>query len=401
MKNLATHVPRIVCRMPLVFAAIVASTCYLTTMTAHAADQLVAKPRARAYGVAPGVFRSGPLNAITDVAGVKVGQTTLIEGDNVRTGVTAILPHGGNLFQDKVPAGFIAGNAFGKFAGSTQIDELGELETPVILTNTLSVAEGIAATVEWTLSAKGNEAVRSVNAVVGETNDGFLNAIRLRRVTKKDVLQSIEVAKTGPVAEGSVGAGTGTQAFGWKGGIGTSSRLLPKKLGGYTVGVLVQTNYGGVLSVDGAPVGKKLGQYLLKEAEDQYSADGSIVAVIATDAPLSDRNLKRLARRAFQGIGATGSPMSNGSGEYAMAFSTALSVRRTPERRADAGQFEELPNDKVTPLFQAAMEATQEAVYNAMVAATTMTGSEGHTLNGLPIDDLKAILAAHGIKAAK
>jgi D-aminopeptidase len=401
MKQHAPHVPRIACRMPLVFAAIVAGTYFLTTMTAHAADQLVAKPRARAYGVEPGVFRTGPLNAITDVNGVKVGQTTLIEGDNIRTGVTAILPHGGNLFQDKVPAGFIAGNAFGKFAGSTQIDELGELETPVILTNTLSVAEGIAATVEWTLSAKGNEAVRSVNAVVGETNDGFLNAIRLRRVTKKDVLQSIEAAKTGPVAEGSVGAGTGTQAFGWKGGIGSSSRLLPKKLGGYTVGVLVQTNYGGVLSVDGAPVGKKLGQYLLKEAEDQYSADGSIVAVIATDAPLSDRNLKRLARRAFQGIGATGSPMSNGSGEYAMAFSTALSVRRTPERRADAGQFEELPNDKVTPLFQAAMEATQEAVYNAMVAATTMTGSEGHTLNALPIDDLKAILAAHGIKAAK
>lgn len=386
--------------MPLGFAAVLASACLLTAMTAHAADQLIAKPRARAYGIAPGVFRTGPLNAITDVAGVKVGHTTLVEGDNIRTGVTAILPHGGNLFQDKVPAGFVAGNAFGKFAGSTQIDELGELETPVILTNTLSVAEGIAAAVEWTLATKGNEAVRSVNAVVGETNDGFLNAIRLRRVTKKDVLQSIEAAKTGPVAEGSVGAGTGTQAFGWKGGIGSSSRLLPKKLGGYTVGVLVQTNYGGVLSVDGAPVGKKLGQYLLKEAEDQYSADGSIVVVIATDAPLSDRNLKRLARRAFQGIGATGSPMSNGSGEYAMAFSTAPSVRRTPERRADTGQLEELPNDKVTPLFQAAMEATQEAVYNAMVAATTMTGSEGHTLNALPINDLRAILAGHGIKAA-
>lgn len=393
-----TEISRAVRSAPLMAAALLASASFLTTLTAHAADAAAAKPRARAYGISPGVLRTGPLNGITDVAGVKVGQTTLIEGDNIRTGVTAILPHGGNLFQDKVPAGYVAGNAFGKFAGSTQIDELGELETPVILTNTLSVAEGIAGTVEWTLAAKGNEAVRSVNAVVGETNDGFLNAIRLRRVTKDDVRKTIEAATAGPVAEGNVGAGTGTQAFGWKGGIGSSSRLLPKKLGGYTVGVLVQTNYGGVLSVDGAPVGKKLGQYLLKEAEDQYAADGSIVVVIATDAPLSDRNLKRLARRAFQGIGATGSPMSNGSGEYAMAFSTAPSVRRTPERRTAAGQFEELPNDKMTPLFQAAMEATEEAIYNAMVVATTMTGDQGHTFSALPIDKLQAILAAHGIQ---
>src|SRR3954454_2359363 len=258
-----------------------------------------ARPRAREIGIAPGVLRPGPLNAITDVAGVVVGNVTLFEGDDIRTGVTAILPHGGNLYQDKVPAALAVGNGFGKFAGATQIDELGEIETPIILTNTLSVAEGIAGAVESTLAAKGNEDVRSVNAVVGETNDGYLNAIRQRRVTKDDVLKAIATASGGPVAEGNVGAGTGTQAFGWKGGIGTSSRVLPKQRGGYTVGILVQTNYGGVLSIAGAPVGKELGSYYLKDAKDEYRADGSIVVVIATDAPLSDRNLKRLARRAF------------------------------------------------------------------------------------------------------
>jgi D-aminopeptidase len=358
------------------------------------------RPRAREIGVAPGVLRPGPLNAITDVAGVFVGNVTLVEGDDVRTGVTAILPHGGNLYQDKVPAGLAVGNGFGKFAGATQIDELGEIETPIILTNTLSVAEGIAGAVESTLAAKGNEDVRSVNAVVGETNDGYLNAIRQRRVTKDDVLKAIAAASGGPVAEGNVGAGTGTQAFGWKGGIGTSSRVLPKQRGGYTVGVLVQTNYGGVLSIAGAPVGKELGSYYLKDAQDEYRADGSIVVVIATDAPLSDRNLKRLARRAFNGIASTGSPMTNGSGDYAIAFSTAEAVRRTRERRKQVSAVDDLPNDNISPLFQAAMEGTEEAIYNAMLKATTMKGTQGHVLKELPLDRLKEILARHGISAA-
>ncbi len=355
--------------------------------------------RARDFGVLTGVINPGKLNMITDVAGVRVGHVTLIEGSDVRTGVTAILPHGGNLFQDKVPAGFFVGNGFGKFAGSTQIVELGEIETPIILTNSLSLAEGIAGVVEWTLGFEGNEAVLSVNAVVGETNDGILNDIRQRKVTKNHVKTAILSASEGHVAEGNVGAGTGTQAFGWKGGIGTSSRLLPKELGGYTVGVLVQTNYGGVFSMVGAPVGKKLGQYLLKEVEDQYSSDGSIVVVLATDAPLSDRNLERLASRAMNGLAATGSPMANGSGDYAIAFSTAVSVRRTPERRKHVSIIDDFPNDSITPLFQAAMEATEEAIYNAMLSAKTMTGVGGNVLQALPLDELKEILAQHGIVA--
>ena len=358
------------------------------------------RPRARELGVAPGILRPGPLNAITDVRGVRVGHVTLVEGADIRTGVTAIRPHGGNLFQEKVPAGVAVGNGFGKFAGSTQIDELGEIETPIILTNTLSVAEGIAGAIEWTLQAKGNEQVRSTNAVVGETNDGYLNDIRSRRVTKDEVIKTIEAASDGAVAEGNVGAGTGTQAFGWKGGIGTSSRVLPKALGGYMVGILVQTNYGGILSIAGVPVGKELGQYYLKEAASQYEADGSIVVVVATDAPLSDRNLKRLARRAFVGIASTGSPMTNGSGDYAVAFSTAESVRRTAERRRAVAMVEDLPNDKVSPLFQAVVEATEEAIYNAMLKATSMSGADGHRLDALPLDRLKEILARHGIGAS-
>jgi D-aminopeptidase len=365
----------------------------------NAAESQDARPRAREIGIAPGVLRPGPLNAITDVSGVLVGNVTLVEGDDVRTGVTAILPHGGNLYQDKVPAGVAVGNAFGKFAGTTQIDELGEIEAPIILTNTLSVAEGIAGAIEWTLAVKGNERVRSVNAAVGETNDGYLNAIRQRRVTKEDVLTAIATASGGPVAEGNVGAGTGTQAFGWKGGIGTSSRVLPKLLGGYTVGVLVQTNYGGVLSIAGAPVGKELGSYYLKEAQDEYRPGGSIIVVIATDAPLSDRNLKRLARRAFNGIASTGSPMTNDSGDYAIAFSTRETVRRTSERREAVSTVEDLPNDQVSPLFQAAMEGTEEAIYNAMLKATTMKGTEGRVRTELPLDRLKEILVRHGITA--
>ena len=367
----------------------------LALVTANAAEN---KPRARDLGIAPGVLKPGKQNAITDVSGVRVGHVTLIEGSDIRTGVTAILPHAGNLFQDKVPAGFAVGNGFGKFAGSTQIVELGEIETPVILTNTLSVAEGIAAAVEWTLAMKDNENVRSVNAVVGETNDGILNNIRLRRVSKDDVRKAIISAKEGPVVEGNVGAGTGTQAFGWKGGIGTSSRVLPKQSGGYTVGVLVQTNYGGILSMSGVPVGKALGQYLLKDVESQYAADGSIIAVIATDAPLSDRNLERLAKRGMNGIAITGSPMANGSGDYALAFSTAPSVRRTTERRKFTAQIEDYSNAVMTPLFQAAMEATEEAIYNAMLQASTMHGASGNVLHELPLDKLKPILLKHGIQ---
>ena len=292
-----------------------------------------ARPRAREAGIEIGILPPGPLNAITDVAGVRVGHVTLNEGRSVRTGVTAILPHGGNLYQDKVPAGFAVGNGYGKFMGSTQILELGEIETPILLTNTLNVPEAASGIVDWTLRQPGNEEVRSVNAIVGETNDGYLNDIRARHVTRDHALAAIAAAEAGPVAEGSVGAGTGTIAFGWKGGIGTSSRRLRRALGGWTVGVLVQTNYGGVLDVAGVPVGRALGQYMLRDELQAASGDGSVIIVIATDAPLSDRNLERLARRAFLGIGRTGSPITNGSGDYAIAFSTHDGVRRTAARR--------------------------------------------------------------------
>jgi D-aminopeptidase len=344
------------------------------------------RPRARAAGVEIGILAPGPLNAITDVAGVAVGHVTLIEGTTIRTGVTAVLPHGGNLFQDKIPAGFAVANAFGKFVGSTQIEELGEIETPILLTNTLAVPEAMAAAVEWTLERPGNEEARSVNAVVGETNDGFLNDIRARRVTKADARAAIEAAQGGPVAEGAVGAGTGTVAFGWKGGIGTASRHLPERLGGWTVGVLVQSNYGGILSVGGAEVGRALGQYMLRDVLSDPAGDGSVVIVIATDAPLSDRNLERLARRAFLGIARTGSPITNGSGDYAVAFSTHEGARRTAGRRGAVAQLAELPNDRITPLFQAAVEATEEAVLNSLFAAGPMDGHNGR-IEALPVDE--------------
>jgi D-aminopeptidase len=344
-----------------------------------------ARPRAREAGIEIGILPPGPLNAITDVAGVTVGHVTLIEGSNIRTGVTAVLPHGCNLFQDKVPAAFAVANGFGKFMGSTQIEELGEIETPILLTNTLSVPEAAAAAIEWTIRRPGNEQVRSVNAVVGETNDGTLNEIRARRVTKGDALAAIAAARPGPVVEGAVGAGTGTIAFGWKGGIGTSSRRLPAKLGGWTVGVLVQSNYGGVLSVAGAPVGQALGKYMLKDELAGGSGDGSVIIVIATDAPLSDRNLKRLARRAFLGIARTGSPITNGSGDYAVAFSTHADVRRTTARREAVSPIEDLPNDGVTPLFQAVVESTEEAVLNSMFKAEAMDGHQGR-IEALPVD---------------
>jgi D-aminopeptidase len=356
-------------------------------MTSSAAAE---RPRARDAGIAIGILPPGPMNAITDVAGVRVGHVTLIEGEGVRTGVTAVLPHGGNLYQNKVPAGFSVANGYGKFMGSTQIEELGEIETPILLTNTLNVPEAAAGIVEWTLRQPGNEEVRSVNAVVGETNDGFLNDIRARRVTARHAASAIEEARTGPVAEGSLGAGTGTVAFGWKGGIGTASRRLPESLGGWTLGVLVQVNYGGVLIVDGVRVGEALEQHYLRDRLQSDAGDGSVIVILATDAPLSDRNLERLARRAFLGIARTGSPITNGSGDYALAFSTHAGVRRTAERRTAAAAIEELPNDLVSPLFQAAVEATEEAVINALFAAEGMDGHRGR-IEALPIERVERL----------
>lgn len=350
--------------------------------------------RARELGITPGVLPTGQWNAITDVRGVKVGQVTLIEGEDIRTGVTAILPHGGNVFQDKVPAGIAVGNGFGKLMGFTQVEELGEIESPIVLTNTLSVPAAAEALIEWTLGQQGNEEVRSVNPVVGETNDGWLNDIRARAVTKASVLEALKNAGSGPVEEGSVGAGTGTVCFGWKGGIGTSSRVLPKSLGGYTVGALVQSNFGGVLQMDGIPVGKELGQYYLKDELDA-SADGSIMIVIATDASLSDRNLLRLAKRGLSGLARTGASLSNGSGDYAVAFSTAEAVRRTPERRGKVWAYPEVPNDLTSPLFQAAIEATEEAVYNSLCMAETMTGYRGRTIHALPLEKVGRLAGRH------
>lgn len=349
------------------------------------------RKRARELGIAPGILPVGKWNAITDVYGVKVGQVTLIEGEDIRTGVTAIRPHAGNLFQEKVPAGIIVGNGFGKLMGSTQLQELGEIETPIVLTNTLAVPRAAEAIIAWTLAQKGNEAVRSVNPVVGETNDGVLNNIRRMAVTKEHVMQAIGNTSSGPVAEGCVGAGTGTVCFGWKGGIGTSSRVLPPsgKLSGYTVCALVQTNFGGVLQMDGIPVGRELGQYYLKEYLEHETADGSIMMVLATNAPLSDRNLKRLAKRGLAGLARTGASMSNGSGDYVIAFSTAEEVRRTEERRAKVWAYPEVPNDLMSPLFQAAIEATEEAIYNSLCMAETMTGYEGRIVKSLPLDPIK------------
>lgn len=342
------------------------------------------RKRIRELGIAPGVLPVGTWNSLTDVHGVKVGHVTLIDGAEVRTGVTAILPHAGNIFQDKVPAGIAVGNGFGKLVGSTQVEELGEIETPIVLTNTLSVPRAAEALLDWTLAQTGNEEVRSVNPVVGETNDGVLNNIRRMAVTKEHVLAALAQADTGPVAEGCVGAGTGTICFGWKGGIGTSSRRLPKTLGGYTVGALVQTNFGGVLQIDGIPVGKRLGQYDLKEY-----VDGSIIIVLAADAPLSDRNLRRLARRGLAGMARTGASMSNGSGDYVLAFSTAEEVRRMPERRAAVWAYPEVPNAGMSPLFQAASEAAEEAIYNSLCMAETMTGYHGVTVTALPLDEIQ------------
>ena len=370
-------------------AAVVATFAMLTAQPA--------RPRAREIGIAPGVLAPGPLNAITDVAGVRVGHTTIVRGDTIRTGVTAVLPHGGNLFQDKVAGAVFVGNAFGKLAGSTQVDELGTIETPVVLTNTLGVGVAVDAVAAWTLAQPGNEEVRSVNALVGETNDGGLNDIRGRHVTRDDVVGAIAGAREGAVDEGAVGAGTGTQCFGWKGGIGTSSRVVEAGRGRYTLGVLVQTNFGGVLVIDGVPVGKALGRHAFAPARPggtADAADGSCMIVVATDAPLDARDLKRLAARAVFGLARTGSSFSNGSGDYAIAFSTAGEMRsrfgeRTPQPRTI------LPTDGVSPLFEAALEATEEAVYNSLLRATTVTAN-GRTVEALPVDRVRALLKEYG-----
>ena len=355
----------------------------------HANDN---DPRAREAGIAPGIYPTGEFNAITDVAGVRVGQVSLIDDNNVRTGVTAIVPHPGNVYQNKVPAGFSQGNGFGKMMGTTQIIELGEIETPVLLTNTLSVPEAAAGIIEWTLAQPGNEQVRSVNAVVGETNDGRINDIRQRAVTPDHAIAAITSATSGPVEEGSTGAGMGTVSFGWKGGIGTSSRVVPEDNGGYTVGVLVQTNYGGELMIMGTPITADALAMAADRVPTETSPDGSVMIIIATDAPLSDRNLERLASRAFLGIGRTGSVMSNGSGDYALAFSTAESVRRTPERREFIHSVEDWPNEYMTAFFQAAVEATEEAVYNALFKASDVNGINNGQYPSLPVPEVLSII---------
>jgi D-aminopeptidase len=369
--------------------------------------QETSRKSARELGVIVGVLPTGPRNAITDVTGVRVGHKTIIHDTTINTGVTAILPRSGNPFQDKVPAAIVVGNGFGKLMGYTQVRELGELESPVLLTCTLCVPRVADAGMTWLLGLPGNENVRSVNVVVGETNDGTLNDIRRRAVTERDVLDAIAAADTGPVEQGSVGAGRGTIAFGWKGGIGTSSRRLPEQLGGWTVGVLVQSNFGGILQIKGAPVGQELGQYYLRGAVERGRArgaagrtggpadrrtadnpDGSIMVVVATDAPIDHRNLERLARRALAGVARTGSSMTNGSGDYVIAFSTVL-VRDLAARGP-------LSNDAMSPMFEAVIEATEEAVYNSLFLATTVHGARG-TAEALPLDSTLAVLQRYGV----
>ena len=394
------HNRKIVSMTPMRFAsaAVAAATlCVAVAAPLHAqapATSTSAAPRLRAreLGIAPGVFAPGPLNAITDVAGVKVGQVTVDDGSRVHTGITAILPHPGNAYLSRVPAAVYIGNAFGKLVGTTQLRELGELETPILLTCTLCVWKAADAMTEWMLAQPGMERIRSINPVVGETNDGGLNDIRSRPITAEQVQRALDSASDGAVEEGSVGAGRGTVAFGWKGGIGTSSRKLPVSLGGHTLGVLVQTNYGGILQMDGAPVGRELGQYAYKNETSTERGDGSVMIIVATDAPLSDRNLERLAARAMLGIGRTGSSASNGSGDYVVAFSTAAEVRRAWDARRHTTT--ELSNEESSALFEAAIEATEEAAYNSMLKATPVR-SNGRTVEPLPIDKVKEILAKY------
>ena len=367
------------------------------------------RPRAREAGVKVGVLPTGALNAITDVQGVLVGHTTLIRGDNIRTGVTAILPHNGNLFREKVPGAVFVGNGFGKLAGSTQVNELGEIETPILLTSTLAVPRVADYLIDYMLALPGNEQVQSINPLVAETNDGYLNDIRGRHISRDDVFAAIKGAKTGAVEEGSVGAGTGTVAFGFKGGIGTASRKVPVRFGGYTVGVLVQSNFGGVLTINGAPVGQELGRYYLKDelnppATQPSTPDGSVIMVVATDAPLDARSLRRLASRAMIGMGRTGGSASNGSGDYVIAFSTANEVRIRLANQRETSQRDTSPtsdlktvtNDAMSPLFLAVIEATEEAIYNSMFRATTISG-RGRTVEALPMDRTLEILRKHGL----
>lgn len=360
------------------------------------------RPRVREAGITIGVMPTGKLNSISDVSGVLVGHSTIIRGDNVRTGVTAILPHNGNLFREKVPGAVFVGNGFGKLMGSTQVNELGEIETPILLTSTLAVPKAADFLLDFMLALPGNENVQSINPLVGETNDGGLNDIRGRHISQGDVFEALRTANA-DVAEGAVGAGTGTIAFGFKGGIGTSSRKLPASLGGYTVGVLVQSNYGGVLTIDGAPVGVELGKYYLKDTleksvsnlavDPNNSADGSIIIVIATDAPIDARQLQRLAFRSMSGLARTGSAMTNGSGDYAIAFSTAQNLRIKPLENGRISRTSELlSNDAMSPLFLAAIEATEEAILNSLFRATTMKGRDGRTVEALPIDKTLTIM---------
>jgi D-aminopeptidase len=351
-----------------------------------------------------GILPCGANNSITDVAGVRVGHVTVIAGDRIRTGVTAILPHGGNLMLEKVPAAIHVENGFGKLIGFTQVEELGEIETPILLTNTLAAPRVADALIEWTIEQPGNEKVRSVNPIVAETNDGYLNDIRARVVGRDEVFAAIATARDGVVDEGAVGAGTGTMAFGWKGGIGAASRIIPASVGGgaagCTVGVLVQINYGGVLTIAGAPVGRELGRYYLKDQLQRTSssssppdnADGSIIIIVATDAPLDARNLKRLAARSMFGLARTGSSASNGSGDYAIAFSTRNRLRAGESIRT----MELLANDAISPLFQAVIEATEDAIYNSLLRATTLVGRDGHRAEALPIEAVLEILNRHG-----
>jgi len=385
-----------------VFRSVLLSA-FFTALPLSAIAQETTRPRARELGIEVGVFQPGPLNAITDVRGVRVGHTTVVQAPDVRTGVTAIFPHGGNPYASRVPAAIHVGNGFGKLLGVTQVRELGELETPILLTCTLCVWKAADAMVEWMLQQDRMENVRSLNALVGETNDGGLNDIRSRPITPEHVVAALEGASEGPVEEGAVGAGAGTVAFGWKGGIGTSSRLLPQSLGGYTVGVLVQSNFGGILQIDGAPVGVELGQYAFADqvgADEAYEPEedvqewGSIMMVVATDAPLSARNLERVARRAVMGLSRTGSYAGNGSGDYVIAFSTANTVRRS----AGGGtrSYDDLSNNDMSSLFEATVEATEEAIYNSLFKAVTVT-SNGRTIEALPIDETVEILRSYGV----
>lgn len=391
-------------RTPPSAPVLVISFVVAALLAAVAPTEAQERPRARDLGMQVGIFEPGEHNAITDVAGVRVGHATVVEPPNVRTGVTAILPHGGNAYMSRVPAAMHVGNGYGKLLGITQVRELGELETPILLTCTLCVWKAADAMVEWMLERPDLEDVRSLNAVVGETNDGGLNDIRSRPIEPEHIRQALETASDGPVLEGGVGAGAGTSAFGWKGGIGTSSRVVPASLGGYTVGVLVQSNYGGVLQMNGAPVGVELGQFAFSGQVSQPDAPapdpaddpqewGSIMIVVATDAPLSARNLERLAARAIMGLARTGSAASNGSGDYVIAFSTASGVRRGtgPEVRS----YDDLPNSRASALFQAVVEATEEAIYNSLLKAETVT-SNGRTVEALPLEETIEILRRYG-----